>query len=214
MTGEPLAMVLLLVPRLARAVSWWPLGAAIALAVLAQVSVLAAEPLDWAVLSGLWLAAGVLGAGAGFALPDPMASTVITPVSRWVRQWLRAGLALVPAVLVWALIYVGVREAVRPEIVWPEGFVILQAAVCGLLPMAGAAVGARYRDTTTGAVVGPAVQGMLLVGSLFFSERASPWVMPGPEGWAVAQQVWPIALVLVLITFLLASRETKSPAGA
>jgi hypothetical protein len=214
MMTESAVMARLLIPHLVRAVSWWPLGAAIVLAMLAQASVLATEPLDWAVRSGLWLAAGVLGAGAGFALPDLMASTVITAVPRWVRQCLRAGLVLVPAGLVWALIYVGVREAVKPEITWPQGYVILQAAVCGLLPMAAAAVGARYRDTTTGAVLGPAAQGVLLVGSLFFTGRASPWSMPDTEGWATAQQVWPIALALVLITFLLANREATGPASA
>ncbi|MEU8655968.1 hypothetical protein [Actinoplanes philippinensis] len=204
----------LLIPHLARAVSWWPFGAAVALAVLAQVSVLADEPLDWAVLSGLWLAAGALGAGAGFALPDLMGSTVITPVPRWMRQWLRTGLVLLPAVLVWALIYVGVRETVKPELTWPAGFVILQAAVCGLLPIAAAAVGARHRNTAAGALAGPAVQGVLLVGSLFFTEQESPWAMPGPAGWTAAQHGWPVALVLALVILLLANRESTSPASA
>ncbi|MEU4156217.1 hypothetical protein [Actinoplanes sp. NPDC026670] len=204
--------VRLLIPHLLRAVPWWPLGAAALLAVLVQVSALAEKPLGWAVLAGLWVAAGALGAGAGFALPDPMGSTVITPVPRWVRQWLRAGLVLLPAVLVWVLIYVGVQAAVAPEITWPAGFVILQAAVCGLVPVAGAAVGARCRDTTTGALAGPGVQGVLLVGSLFFTEKASPWSMPGPDGWTVAQQAWPVGLALVSVTLVLANRESTSPA--
>jgi uncharacterized integral membrane protein len=216
-TGFPLSGLLtttrLLIPHLVRAVPWWPFGAAVLLAVLAQMSVLAENPLDWAVLSGLWLAAGALGAGAGFALPDAMGSTAITPVSRWVRQWLRAALVLLPAVAVWALLYIGVRQAVASHITWPAGLVILQAAVCGLLPVAAAAVGARYRETTTGALVGPAAQGVLLVGSLFFTQQASPWLMPGPTGWTAAQQVWPIALALLLITLLLANRESTGPAG-
>ncbi|WP_433792834.1 hypothetical protein [Actinoplanes sp. CA-252034] len=204
----------LLIPHLARAVSWGPLGAAMLLAVAAQVSVLADEPLEWAVLSGLWLAAGVLGAGSGFALPDLMGSTVITPVPRWVRQWLRTGLVLLPAVLVWVSIYVGVRRVVGPALTWPTGYVILQAAVCGLLPIAAAAVGARYRDTTIAALAGPAVQGVLLVVTLFFTQQASPWSMPEPGGWTVAQQGWPVALALALVTLVLANRESTSPAGA
>lgn len=204
-----------LIPHLARAVSWWPLGAAILLAVLAQVpAVASAEPSSWAVLTGLWLAAGVLGAGAGFALPDPMASTVVTPVSRWIRQWLRAGLVLLPAVLFWTLLYVVVRRAVAPVVTWPDGFVVLQAAVCGLLPVAAAAFGARYRDTATGALLGPVTQGVALVVTLFFTEPNSPWSLPAADGWTTAQRVWPLALLLVVLSLLLANREAAGPRGA
>ncbi|MDI6099053.1 hypothetical protein QLQ12_30460 [Actinoplanes sp. NEAU-A12] len=210
-------MTRLLIPltgHLARAVSWWPLGVAIPLAVLAQAPVLATEPSLRAVLTGLWLAAGVLGAGAGFALPDLMAATVVTPVPRWVRQWLRIGLVLAPAVLIWAVLHAVVRWAVAPEVTWPGGFMILQAAVCGLLPMAAAAIGARHRGTATGALLGPAAQGLVLVVTLFFAERSSPWSMPSADGWTTAHRVWPVALIVVVLSLLLANREAAGPHGA
>ncbi|MFC7528965.1 hypothetical protein [Actinoplanes sp. GCM10030250] len=212
----------LLVPHLVRAVPWWPLVGAVSLAILAQLPLLAEEPSGRAVLTGLWLAAGVLGAAAAFALPDGMASTVITPVPRWVRQWLRTGLVVLPAGVVWALLYMAARHIAGPEAVGDglvagagigagavggAGFVVLQAAVCGLLPVAVAAIGARYRDTASGALFGPVAQGMVLVGSLFFSDRASPWSVPGAGEWTTAHRVWPVALVLVLGTLLWGNRE-------
>lgn len=197
----------LLIPHLARAVPWWPLAAAVPLAILAQVRVLADDPPALAVLAGLWLAAGVLGAGAGFALPDLMASTVVTPVPRWVRQWLRTTLVLAPAAAVWASLYLAVRRAAAPELTWPDGIVVVQSAVCGLLPLAAAAVGSRFRDTATGALLGPLVQGVALVASLTVPAKSSPWSSPTSGEWSAAQGAWPAALVLVLLTLSLANRE-------
>ncbi|MBO3742002.1 hypothetical protein [Actinoplanes flavus] len=193
--------------HLIRAVPWWPFAAAVALAVVAQLPVFLAEPPPTMIVIGLRLAAAVLGAAAGFALPDLMASTVISPTPRWRRQWLRLMVLLVPSVLVWTLLYLAVRDAAGPVATWPHGFVILQAAVCGLLPVAAAAVGARYRDEATGALSGPAVQGGVLVVSLFFTDRNSPWAVPAGDDWTTAQRCWPVALALVLVTLLAANRE-------
>nr|GID90161.1 hypothetical protein Ade03nite_90850 [Actinoplanes derwentensis] len=189
---------------------WWPFAVAVLLALLVQVPVLQAESQLGMTVIGLRLAAAVLGAAAGFALPDLMAATVITPVARWRRQWLRLAILLVPAMLVWGLIYVGVRSTGGVGETWPAGFVILQAAVCGLLPVAAAAVGARYRPEATGVLFGPTVQGVVLVGTLFFSDQSSPWPIPVSNGWTAAQWCWPFALVLILATLLLANRETPA----
>jgi hypothetical protein len=198
----------LLASHLVRAMPWWTFAMAVLLAVLLQFPALQSEPHAMAVLIGLRLAAGVLGAAVGFALPDLMASTVVTPVARWRRQWLRIALPLVPAILIWAVLYLTVRHAVAPAVTWPDGFVILQAAVCGLLPVAAVATVARYRDDSLGGLAGPVTQGVALVGTLFFVERSSPWPPPATADWTTAQRGWPIALTLVLIVLLAANRET------
>ncbi|MBW6438082.1 hypothetical protein KZ829_30570 [Actinoplanes hulinensis] len=199
-----------LTPHLIRAVPWWPFAGAVLLAVVAQLPVLLKDPPPAMIVIDLRIAAAVLGAAAGFALPDLMASTVISPLPRWRRQWLRIALLLVPSVLVWGLLYLAVRNAAGPAVTWPHGFVILQAAVCGLLPVAAAAVGARYRDDASGALLGPVVQGVVLVVSLFFTDRSSPWLLPMDGVWTTAQRCWPIALALVLVTLLVANRETPA----
>jgi hypothetical protein len=199
----------LLVPHLVAAASWWPLLAAVPLAALAQFAVLLDEPPERAVLTGLWLAAGVLGAGAAFALPDAMASTVITPVPRWVRQWLRTGLAVTPAGLIWISLYLLAERASGVDL---TGFVALQAAVCGLLPVAVTAVATRRRDSPSGALPGPVAQGVVLVGTLFLPDRSSPWSVPSGE-WTAVQRAWPVALALVLVTLLLANREVPRATG-
>jgi uncharacterized integral membrane protein len=207
-------VIRLLVPHVIRAVPWWPFAAAAVLAVVAQVPALRSNPDPRWVLTGLRLAAAVLGAAAGFALPDLMAATVITPMARWRRQWLRLAVLLLPAILVWSSIYVVVRAMVGPALSWPAGFVILQAAVCGLLPLAAAAVGARYRNSAAGALPGPVTQGVAVVLTLFLTERASPWPVPVSAEWTTAQRGWPVALALVLLTLLIANRETTRPGSA
>jgi hypothetical protein len=200
-------MTRLLLPHLARAVPWPPLAAAALLAVAAQFPVLLDRPSAPAVLFGLRIAAAALGAAAGFALPDLMASTVVTPLARWRRQWLRLAVVLPPAVLLWTGLYLTVRGLVPPELTGPGGYVILQAAVCGLAPVAFAAAGARYRDTAPAALVGPVAQGVALVVTLFFRERSSPWQVPIDSRWTAAQRVWPAALVLLLAVLMAANRE-------
>lgn len=200
-------LVVLLARSLARAVPWWPLVAATPLAVLSQLPVLLAEQVPGLALPGLRLAAAGLGAAVCFALPDRMASTVMAPSPRWVRQWLRVALALLPAMAVWALLYLAVVALGGRPVVGPTGYITLQAAVCGLIPLAAAAVAARYRDDLGAALAGPLVQGVVLVGTLLFTGTKSPWPIPPETGWTVAQLCWPPALALSAAVLLLANRE-------
>jgi hypothetical protein len=204
----------LLALHLIRVVPWWTFASAVLLAVVVQIPAFRAEPQLGPVLIGLLLAAATLGAAVGFALPDLMASTVVTPVARWRRQWLRLAVPLVPATLLWAVLYMIVRSTVGPAVTWPDGFVILQAMVCGLLPVAATAMAARYRDDSLGGLAGPVTQGVALIGSLFFAERSSPWPPPTTADWSTAQRCWPVALVLVMIVLLAANRETVRAARA
>ncbi|WP_213453333.1 hypothetical protein [Rhizomonospora bruguierae] len=198
---------MLLLKPLARAVPWWPLAAAATLAVLGQLPVLFAEPVAGLALPGLRLAAAALGAAACFALPDRMASTVLAPSPRWVRQWLRLALNLIPAVAVWVLLYLAVVAVGGRLVVEPAGYLTLQAAVCGLIPLAAAAVAARYRNNLGAALTGPLVQGVALVGTLFFPGTRSPWPIPPETGWTVAHLCWPPALVVSAAVLLFANRD-------
>lgn len=200
-------LVVLLARSLARAVPWWPLVAATLLAVLSQLPVLLAEPVPGLALPGLRLAGAGLGAAVCFALPDRMASTVMAPSPRWVRQWLRVALTLLPAMAVWALLYLAVVALGGRPVVGPTGYITLQAAVCGLIPLAATAVAARYRDDLGAAFAGPLMQGVVLVGTLFFTGTKSPWPIPPETGWTVAQLCWPPALALSAAVLLLANRE-------
>jgi hypothetical protein len=202
-----LRLGMLLAKPLAQALPWWPLAAATALAVLSQLPALLAEPPPGLVLPLLRLAAAVLGTAVCFALPDRMASTVLAPSPRWVRQWLRVALLLLPATAVWALLYLAVVAVNGSLVVGPTGYLIMQAAVCGLIPLAAAAVAARYRDDLGVAFTGPLVQGVALVGTLFFTGTKSPWPIPPETGWTVAQLCWPAALALNAAVLLLANQE-------
>ncbi|WP_204034329.1 hypothetical protein [Micromonospora qiuiae] len=183
------------------------MAVAAALAVLSQLPVLLAEPAPGLAQPGLRLAAAALGAAVCFALPDRMASTVLAPSPRWVRQWLRVALNMMPAAALWALLYLAVVAVGGRLVVGPAGYLTLQAAVCGLIPVAAAAVAARYRDDLGAALAGPLVLGVALVGTLFFTGTRSPWPIPSEPEWTAAQLCWPSALALSAVALLLANRE-------
>ncbi|SCE84149.1 hypothetical protein GA0070564_1011256 [Micromonospora mirobrigensis] len=198
---------MLLTGRLARSVPWWPLAAATALAVLSQLPALVVEPTPGLALPGLRLAAATLGAAVCFALPDPMAATVPAPSPRWIRQWLRTTLTLVPASAVWALLYLMVVTVDGRLVTGPRSYLFVQAAVCGLLPQSVAAVAARYRNDVGAALVGPLAQGVALGGTLFLAGSASPWSVPVAPEWSGVALAWPAALMLLATVLLLANRE-------
>ncbi|WP_200216767.1 hypothetical protein [Micromonospora coerulea] len=129
-----------------------PLAAAAALALLSQLPALLAEPVAGLALPGLRLAAAALAAAVCFALPDRMASTVMAPSPRWIRQWLRVALVLLPATTVWVLLYLAMVAVNGRLVVGPTGHVTMQAVVYGLIPLAAAAVTAQYRARRSGSV--------------------------------------------------------------
>lgn len=203
-----LRLASLMIRPLIQAISWWPLGAAVVLAVLGLLPPLLSEPATGLALPGLRLAAAALGAAVCFALPDRMASTVMTPSPRWLRQWLRLALVTLPAGAVWALLLLWMIAA-GDQVVEHSRFLMLQAAVCGLLPVAAAAVAVRRRDTMTAALAGPTTQGIALVGTLFFTGARSPWPIPTTPTWSTAQCSWLPALALTAATLLIANREAR-----
>ena len=207
-----LRLALLMIRPSIQAISWWPFGAAVVLAVLGLLPPLLSEAAAGWALPGLRLAAAALGAAACFALPDRMASTVMTPFPRWLRQWLRLALVLLPAGAVWALLLLGVHAARGGRAIGPPGFVLLQAAVCGLLPVAAAAVAVRREATVAAALAGPATQGVALVGTLFFAGTGSPWPVPATPAWSGPQRSWLPALALTAAVLLLANREIPATA--
>ncbi len=130
----------------------------------------------------------------------------MAPSPRWVRQSLRVALNLMPAVAVWVLLYRAVVAVGGRLVVGPAGYLTLQAAVCGLIPLAAAAVAVRYRDDLGAALTGPLVLGVALVGTLFFTGTKSPWSI-SPETGSTDALCWASALVLSAAVLLLANRE-------
>jgi hypothetical protein len=204
-----LRLAALMIRPLIHAISWWPLGAAVVLAALGLLPALLGEPTAGRALPGLRLAAAALGAAVCFALPDRMATTVLTPTPRWLRQWLRLTLTLLPAGLVWALLLLSTIAAGADQVRGASGFLLLQVAVCGLLPVAAAAVAVRRRNTVTAALAGPVTQGVALVGTLFFAGARSPWPPPATGTWSAAQCSWLAVLVPTVAVLLAANRDVR-----
>jgi hypothetical protein len=199
---------LLLVRPLVRAVPWVPLIAATALSALALLpALLTTTSAPAAQVWGLRIAAVLLGAGASFALVDQMAPMTMTPTPRWLRQWLRTAIGLVPATAVWLGLYLVAAASMPAGQSLPFGDLAVEAAVCCLSGPAGAAVAARVGTTTTAAVAGPATQGALMLATLFLTGAQSPWPLPGAGSWNDVHDSWLLALPVLVAALFAANRD-------
>jgi hypothetical protein len=195
----------LLIGPVVRIVPWVPLAAAAALAVLALLPALAGAPAPGTQVWGLRIAAVTLGAGASFAMVDPMAPLSVTPTPRWLRQWLRVSVAVLPGTAVWLGLFVLASRSL-PDGDLPFAGLAAEAAACALAGVAGAAVAARRRHTMT--VAGPATQGGLIAVTLFLTGRHSAWPLPAAAGWDAVHMWWAAAVPLLLAVLAGANRDT------
>lgn len=209
----------LLVGPLVRIVPWVPAVTAAALALLALVpAVLGARAPDTQVW-GLRIAAVLLGAGASFAMVDMMIPLSVTPTPRWLRQWLRFAIALGPAAGVWwglCLLAAASMPGDGPggaTLTLPVAGLAVEAAVCGLAGVAGAAVAARSGHNRTTALAGPAIQALLLAMSLALNGGWSPWRLPLDGRWDQVHRYWSMALLVCAAVLLAANRDERSPRG-
>jgi hypothetical protein len=201
--------VVLLLRPLARAAPRWPLAAAAGMSVLLLTVVLliGLDP-RFGALPVLRVAAVLLGAGASFVMVDQMAPTVVSPTPRWVRQWIRVILGALPAAALWLILYGFVRTITGADLDAPARDLIVEALVCGLSGMAGAAVAARVRHTASGALAGPITQGALCGATLFLTGAYSPWLMPYRTNWDLMHRYWVVLLSVIATVLMGANRET------
>ncbi|GAA2893985.1 hypothetical protein Acy02nite_55660 [Actinoplanes cyaneus] len=195
---------------LIRAVPGLPLLAAIALAATGMLPALLGAAVPAAQVWGLRIAALLLGAGASFAMVDPMAPVTVTATPRWLRQWLRFTIVAVPAGLVWAglcLLAVAAMPLDRPPL--PVAGLAIEAAVCVLGGLTGAAVASRAGSSATTAPAGPAFQAALVVATFFLPGRWSPWALPGAATWTAVHLGWWAALPVLVAVLAAANREAR-----
>jgi len=213
MTGRRARQVALLVWPIVRLLPWMPVAVAAVLGFLGLLPALLGAPAPAAPIWALRIAAVLLGAAASLALLDPMALLSVTPTPRWLRQWLRLFVALLPPVAVWLGFFVLIQQALPPARAdLPLRELATEAAVCCLTGFAGAAVAARAAGSAESAgaarLAGPATQGAMIVGTFFLADRHSPWVLPSAETWAAAQRHWAWALPILVLTLACANRDT------
>jgi hypothetical protein len=151
----------------------------------------------------------LLGAAAAYALADQMtASTAALPSPRWLRQWLRTGLAVAYAAAAWAATYaiVAARAAGAP----PWWDTTVEAAVCAAGGLAGAAYAVRRTPQRHAGSAGAATLFALLLGSLFLPHDWSAWPSIGAPHWDAAHAGWLLALPVLLAALAIAHRDTRA----
>lgn len=206
-----LAVTLRLLSPLTRAIYWLPLLVVTPVAAaMAGVFRLAGEQLSTAAMLLLLRTNGLLlGAAAAFTLADSMAvSTAAVPVPRWLRQWLRTGLAISYAAVAWAATY-PIIVAQSPVSI-PVRDTTLEAAVCVAVGLAGAGFAVRREPERHGAIAGAATLFALVVASLFLPQGRSPWVSLDAPEWGAVHTGWLLALPLAAAGLAYAHRDTRS----
>lgn len=203
--------VAVLLGPICHAVPWLPLAGAAGLSLLVLLPSLLADPVPYAALTGLRVAAVMLGAGAAFAMVDPMAPATVAPTPRWLRQWLRLVVVVVPAVAVWSVLHTVAVAVLGPTATGPVRDIAVEAATCGLAGLAGAAVGGRYRHTVVGALAGPMTQFTLIVSTHFIAEDYSAWALPNNPHWETIHRGWSIGLLIIVAVLVAANRDTRGP---
>ena len=207
----------LLVGPLARIVPWVPAVTAAALALLALLPAVLGAPAPDTQVWGLRIAAVLLGAGASFAMVDMMIPLTVTPTPRWLRQWLRFVIALAPAAGFWwglCLLAAASMPGDGPggvALALPVADLAVEAAVCGLVGVAGAAVAARSGHNRTTGLAGAAIQALLLAMSLVLSGGWSPWQLPPAGTWDQVHRYWSMALLVCAAVLLAANRDEWPP---
>jgi hypothetical protein len=201
--------VRLLVVPVSRTVPWAPPATAAGLSLLACLPAVAGAPAPASQVWALRVAAFLLGAGACFALVEPMTLVAVTPTRRWLRQWLRTAVAVAPAIAVWLALFALASRSL-PANGLPLAELAAEASVCALTGLAGAAVAARRGHSRTTALAGPAAQAGLIAATLFLTGRHSPWLLPTAEA-ATIHHWWTIAAPIPVLIMAAANLETWSP---
>lgn len=203
------AVIPLVVTQL-RAISWAPLLAVTPLVPvlggllrLADAGVSPGTALVLLRTTGLLLAAG-----AAFTLTDDMADVAgALPSPRWLRQWLRTGLAFGFAALAWSGTYLmlsGWSTGPPP----PFRETALVAAVCVGVGLAGSSVAVRFMPRH-GAGASTSLLAGLFLASLFLPEPWSVWPGLDAPQWRAVHLGWSVAGTLPLLTLALSHRDIR-----
>ncbi|MDT0613885.1 ABC transporter [Streptomyces lancefieldiae] len=196
-----------------RTLPWRALGAAGALGLLlaAAPGLTGAEPAPWQTLV-LMRGIALIGAlGLAFLLDDPARHlTTPVPTRRPLRQALRVGLVAPLAALWWAAVLLLVPSSSRP----PAGDITLEAAVLGVLALAGAAVAVRLTDE---ARPGPAVVAALLLTAVLAPLLApDDWALFVPSEdprWSAAHDRWAVVPAVVVVAWGVCGPEPLGQRG-
>ncbi|GAA3254232.1 hypothetical protein [Nonomuraea helvata] len=198
--------VIALLRPLARAIDWLPVAVAAALTLLLAVVVSPGADLEAGHGLLLLRMAGVLlGAAAAFALVDGMeVSTGAVPVPRWVRQWARTIMAGTAVGVAWAATYAVVALRVPPGSPSLAGAAV-EAALCVLVGLAGAAPAVRRNHARPAGLAGAVVVLVLYV----VTQRAGAWPVPTSAEWDTVHAWWLATMPLPLLVLAVAHRDVR-----
>ncbi|MFI9050874.1 hypothetical protein [Streptomyces sp. NPDC053427] len=196
----------LLLPLL-RAIDWVPLIAAAVVSLglaMATTPGSTVEPANATIT--LRMAGVLLGAAAGFALVDAAAvTTAVTPVPRWLRQWIRTLLVVGAAAIAWAGTFLALTARLADGTEMQTPGLVTEAAVSLLVGLACTAVAVRQRPERMAAVIGAAALLAVAVSTLPYMEYV--WPYPAGPRWDEIHQGWLSVLPAPLLALVFAHRD-------
>ncbi|MFH8978354.1 ABC transporter [Streptomyces sp. NPDC017890] len=158
-----------------------------------------AEPNPWETLTLLRGIALIGALGLAFLLDDPARHlTAPVPTRRPLRQALRVALVAPLAALWWTAVLLLAPSESRP----PAGDITLEAAVLGVLALAGAAAVVRLTDEARpGPVVAAGLLLTAVLAPLLSPEGWALFVPPEDPRWPSAHDRWAVLLAAVAVTW-------------
>jgi hypothetical protein len=205
-----LAVPLLLLRPLVRAIDWAPL--AVVTLFTAGLVTLAdfGQPLNSAMgLILLRIAGTLLGSAAAFALVDAMSGGP-EPVPHRLRQAQRCLLAGGPAVAVWLGAFAYVLSRLPAETLFPVGDMLIEVGVCLGIGLAAAATAVRYAAGRQAAMAAVAVQLVLVLGTILLPPEVRLWPPTCGFGhWDEAHRFWLFALPVPYLWLVVSGRDLR-----
>jgi len=197
--------------HLIHAIAWRPSMAAalVAVAILGLPTLLDRQPNPEHTLRSVRLAALLLGASASVALADQM-DWLQVPTPRWLRQWLRVIIAVVPCAGVWALLTVPALAALGTGHLRFVVGLTAEASVSALIALLGVAVAVRFRRGNVVALAGAAALLGFVCATLFLPDEWAAWPAAGAANWGRVHQWWWCALPVLTLGLVAANGDTLS----
>jgi hypothetical protein len=194
---------------IARAIDWIPLLVASAVTLVLTVLTAPGDAIQVQnLVATARMCAVLLGAAAGFAMVDVAAEVgAAAPSPRWLRQSLRAALALLASAAVWSAGLALMTTRAVPGVDLGVGGLVAEAAVWLVAGVACTAFAVRWQAVRVAAVAGAAALLGLAVSTLFDRERF--WPLPADVQWDPAHQMWIIVLPVVIILLGVANRDVR-----
>jgi len=149
--------------------------------------------------------------GTAFALDDPAQATTATlPVPRLLVQSLRIAIVLGFMCAIWAVVLLGCRMALEPDVrpYFPLGGFLLEGVALLTVTLLFAAARTATGATGGGAFAAPGLM-LLVLAAILLPRPIAVFVAPSTPEWSDAQRIWRLLLGVAAVGLVVVCHEMR-----